>query len=139
MSHVVLFDRLAFQKHKLDAEGNETVEPDGPEVIVHRGHPVPEWVSDWQLQALSQSGMIVPVADAPEPVAVPDDLGPPAPVAPVPDDSPPAPVALKPTDSRADWEAYATSDAVGMTEEEAAAFPNKQALIDAVGAKTAEK
>lgn len=131
MAHVVLFDRLAFQKHKLDDAGKPTPEPDGPEEIVFRGHPVPDYVPDWQLSALANSGMIVAVADVPQPVPLPD-LGP---VPPVADDV----VAPKPTDSRADWEAFATSDAVGMSADEAASYPNKQALIDVVNAKLAEK
>lgn len=133
--HVVLFDRLAFQKHKKDENGNDTIEPDGPEEIVRRGHPVPDYVPDWQREALANSGMIVAVADVPEPVPLPADLGPVKPE-PVPDD---APVAPKPGDSRADWEAFATSDAVGMNADEAASYPNKQALIDVVNAKLAEK
>lgn len=134
MKHVVLFDRLAFQKHKLDKAGNPTIEPDGPEEIVYKGHPVPDYVPDWQRSALAQSGMIVAVADAPAPVPLPD-LGPVPPTEPVTDDV----VAPKPTDSRADWEAFATSDAVGMSADEAASYPNKQALIDVVNAKLADK
>lgn len=132
MGHVVLFDRLAFQKHKLDGAGNPTIEPDGPEVIVYKGHPVPEWVPGWQLAALANSGMVVAVAEPPAPVQVPE-LGPQAP------SGPSGPAAPKPTDSRADWETFATSDAVGMTADEAASYPNKQALIDSVNAKLAEK
>lgn len=128
MAHVVLFNRLAFQKHKLDENGNPTIEPDGPEEIVYKGHPVPDYVPDWQLQALAQSGMIVPVADVPQPVARPD-----APA------EPQGPAELKPTDSRAAWEEYATSKEIGMGEEEAQAFPNKGALIDAVNARKAQK
>lgn len=129
MRHVVLFDRLAFQRHKLDEAGNPTIEADGPEDIVRKGYDVPDYVPGWQREALTNSGMIVAVGEIPIPVPVPADLGPAAPS---------GPVAPRPTDSRADWETYATSDAVGMTADEAAAFPNKQALIDAVNAKTAQ-
>jgi hypothetical protein len=41
MKHVVLFDRLAFQKHKLNPDGSPSIEPDGPEEVVHRGHAAP--------------------------------------------------------------------------------------------------
>lgn len=129
MRHVVLFDRLSFQKHKLNLDGTESIEPDGPEEIVRKGHDVPDYVPDWQRTALAQSGMIVAVAELPAPEPVPDDLGPPA----------PASLAPEARDSRADWETYATSDAVGMTADEAASYPNKQALIDAVNAKTAQQ
>jgi hypothetical protein len=129
MRHVVLFDRLSFQKHKLNPDGTESIEPDGPEEIVRKGHDVPDYVPDWQRTALAQSGMIVAVAELPAPEPVPDDLGPPA----------PADLAPEARDSRADWETYATSDAVGMTADEAASYPNKQALIDAVNAKTAQQ
>jgi hypothetical protein len=134
MRHVVLFERLSFQRHKLDDAGNPTIEADGPEDIVYKGHDVPDYVPDWERAALANSGMIVAVAEFPQPAPVPQDLGP---VAPKPAE-PTGPVAPKPTDSRADWESYATSDAVGMTDDEAASYPNKQALIDAVNAKTAQ-
>jgi hypothetical protein len=129
MKHVVLFDRLSFQKHKLNPDGTESIEPDGPEETVYRGHDVPDYVPDWTRAALANAGMIVSVADVPQPVAVPEPLGPPEPeVTSGPD----------PRDSRAAWEDYATSPAVGMTADEAASYPNKQALIDAVGAKTSK-
>lgn len=132
-NHVVLWDRLAFQRYKLDKEGNPTLEPDGPEEIVFRGHPVPDYMPDWKRDALKQSGMIVEVADVPQPVAVPEPLGPPAP------DEPPVPEVPAPNATRGDWEAFATSEAVGMSKEEAESYPNKQALMDAVNAKLAEK
>lgn len=132
MKHVVLFDRLAFQRHKLDADGNPTIEADGPEDIVRRGHDVPDYVPEWQRTALANAGMIVAVAEVPAPVEVPE-LGPPAP-AEQKTSEPPAPNA-----TRGEWEAYAVSDAVGMTKDEAEAFPNKQALIDAVIAKQAQQ
>jgi hypothetical protein len=129
MKHVVLFDRLAFQKHKLNPDGTQSIEPDGPEEIVHRGYDVPDYVQDWERAALANAGMIVPVADVPQPAAAPGPLGPPEPeVTSGPD----------PRDSRAAWEDYATSPAVGMTADEAASYPNKQALIDAVNAKTSK-
>jgi|1185.fasta_scaffold827590_1 hypothetical protein len=134
MKHVVLFDRLSFQKHKKDKAGNLTIEPEGPEEIVYRGHEVPDYVPDWQRAALANSGMIVAVADTPAPAPVPD-LGPVPPAEPVADDV----VAPKPTDSRTDWETFAASDAVGMSADEAASYPNKQALIDTVNAKLAQK
>src|SRR3954470_23239315 len=134
MKHVVLFDRLAFQKHKLNPDGTQSIEPDGPEEVVHRGHDVPEYVQDWERSALANAGMIVPVADVPQPVAVPEPLGPPEPVV----QEPEAPAGPDPRDSRATWEDYATSPAVGMTADEAASYPNKQALIDAVNAKTSK-
>lgn len=138
MGHVVLFDRLAFQRHKLDGDGNPTIEPDGPEEIVYRGHPVPDYVRDWERDALANAGMIVAVAEAPAPVPLPQDVGPQPPAEPViPAD--PVAEAPAPTATRGDWEAYATSDAVGMAKEDAEAFPNKQALIDAVNAKLASK
>jgi hypothetical protein len=79
MKHVVLFDRLAFQKHKLNPDGTQSIEPDGPEEIVHRGYDVPDYVQDWERSALANAGMIVPVADVPQPAAVPEPLGPPEP------------------------------------------------------------
>jgi hypothetical protein len=139
MKHVVLFDRLSFQKHKLNPDGTESIEPDGPEEIVYRGHDVPDYVQDWQRSALANAGMIVPVADVPQPVAVPEPLGPPEPMGQEPGTSgAQESTGLKPTDSRAMWEDYATSPSVGMTDEEAASYPNKQALIDAVNAKTSK-
>lgn len=132
--HVVLFDRLSFQKHKKDKDGNDTIEADGPEEVVYRGHPVPDYVPDWTLDALRNSGMIVAVADVPAPVPLPD-LGPVPPAEPAADDA----VVPQERDSRADWEAFATSPAVGMTADEAASYPNKQALIDVVNAKLADK
>jgi hypothetical protein len=172
MAHIVLFDRMAFQKVKLDAAGNRTVMPDGEEVIVLKGGYVPDWVPEWQLAAYAQSGMITPVADRPV-FAEPDPVGP---VPPMTIDSPPAPGSvgspiatpdqqvIGPDDqsddqgagnqgaqtvlftstapsegaSRAVWEDYATSDAVGMTEAEVKSYPNKGALIDAVTAKTSK-
>lgn len=124
MAHIVLYDRLAFQKVKYDDEGNRTIEPDGPEVIVKKGGYVPEWVEDWQLSAFQQSGMITAVADRPaepEPVAV----GPEPPKA---EDEAPDESA-----TRSEWNAYA--EKVGFTAEEAASYPNKGALIDAVNAR----
>jgi type IV secretory pathway VirB10-like protein len=141
MAHVVVFSQLAFQKVKLDKDGNRTIEPDGPEEVVAKGHYVPDYVPEWQLAAFTQAGMIVPVANRPEPEPQ-VEVGPPAPtqpVTPVEPVTPTGPVALKPTDSRSDWEAYATSDAVGMTSEEAVSFPNKAALIDAVDARLNQK
>jgi hypothetical protein len=134
MKHVVLFDRLSFQKHKLNPDGTESIEPDGPEETVFRGHDVPDYVPDWTRSALANAGMIVPVADVPQPVAVPEPLGPPEPVV----HESETPSGPDPRDSRSAWEDYATSPAVGMTAEEAASYPNKQALIDAVNAKTSK-
>lgn len=134
MPHIVVFDRLAFQKVKLDELGNRTIEPDGPEVIVTKGHRVPDWVPDWQLVAFMQSGMITGVAEIPEPEPVPD-LGPQPPV----DDVPSGPVAPQEADTRGAWESYATSDAVGMSAEEAASFRNKPELINAVNERLARK
>lgn len=152
MAHVVVIDRMAFQKVKLDDAGNRTIEPDGNEVVVRKGNYVPDWVPPWQLAAFQQSGMIVPVAD--RPVFEPEPVG----LGPVPPEVPPAPGDVLPpvertdvvtdtgtpeaqpapqgTESRATWEAYATSPQVGMTTEEAQAYPNKAALIDAVTART---
>jgi hypothetical protein len=134
MPHIVVFDRLAFQKVKLDDQGNRTIEPDGPEVIVTKGHRVPEWVPDWQLVAFMQSGMITGVAEIPE-VAPAPQVGPVPPAQSEPD----GPVAPKDTDSRVMWEDYATSPAVGMSEDQAKSYPNKGALIDAVTAKLNQK
>lgn len=128
MAHIVLYDRLAFQKVKFDDEGNRTIEPDGPEVIVKKGGYVPDFVEDWQLSAYQQSGMITAVADRPA-APEPEPVGPPPPVDGRPKDA----------DSRAKWEAYATSDAVGMTPDEAATPENKAALIQAVDDKLATK
>lgn len=165
MSFVVAFDRLAFQKHKTDPDtGLESIEPDGPEVIVRKGHRVPDWVAPWQLAALAQSGMIAYIADAaaefvpaapPALHAVPEAIPLRDPVTTTtttggvievtdPDlaeDSPEGPAepvspAPAPADSRAAWEEYATSPAVGMTEAEASSFPNKGALIAAVNDRT---
>lgn len=139
MKHVVMFDRLAFQRHKLNPDGSESIEPDGPEEIVYQGHPVPDYVPSWQRDALANSGMIIAVAEAPVPMVIPEPVGPPAPV--VADVSPDAIVAEAPAPNatRGEWETYATSDAVGLTAEEAESYPNKQALIDAVNAKLASK
>jgi hypothetical protein len=134
MKHVVLFDRLAFQKHKLNPDGTQSIEPDGPEEIVRRGYDVPDYVQDWERSALANAGMIVPVADVPQPAAVPEPLGPPEPVV----QESETPAGPDPRDSRATWEDYAQSPAVGMTADEAASYPNKQALIDAVTAKTSK-
>lgn len=159
MAFVVAFDRLAFQKHKTDPDtGLESIEPDGPEVIVRKGHKVPDWVAPWQLAALAQSGMIAYIADAPAefapaappalqavPEAVPlrdvvvveqgsETVAEPDAAEPTPTE--PAAPAPGPADSRAAWEEYATSTAVGMTEAEASSFPNKGALIAAVNERT---
>lgn len=122
---VVLLDRMAFQKHKLDDAGNPTIEADGPEEIVTKGHFVPDYVSDWQIQAFVQSGMISPVAVAPQAAPAPA-VGP----------EPPAEVNAAPdeTATRTEWNAYA--EKVGFSAEEAASYPNKGALIDAVKART---
>lgn len=156
MAHIVLFERLAFQKTKTDDAGNPTILPDGPEEIVAKGHRVPEYVPEWQLAALAQSGKIVAVAD---PVEI---LPPPAPAftidAPPPPDfaarveanasapdfesggsaTEPVPAATEPApaDSRAAWEEYATSPAVGMSQEEATGYRNKAELIAAVNGRT---
>lgn len=125
MRHVVMFPRLAFQKHKTNPDGSQSIEADGLEEVVLQGHDVPDYVPEWTRRALANAGMIVPVGEVPEPAPVPD-LGPAAPT---------GPVAPRPTDSRADWETYATSPAVGMSENEAQSYPNKLALIDAINAK----
>lgn len=134
MAFVVVIDQMAFQKVKLDEDGNRTIQPDGDEVIVKKGNYVPDWVPEWQRNAFQQSGMIGYVADRPEPEPV-AEVGPPAPAKaePVVVETP------APGASRADWEAFATGDAVGMTAEEAASFPNKAALIDAVDARLNQK
>lgn len=128
MPYVVAFARLAFQKHKLDDEGNPTVVPDGDEEIVTKGYPVPDYVQEAELQALMNSGMIFAVGDAPKPAPA-EEVGPPAPA------EDPAP---KPLDSRATWEAFAVDKEL-FTEDEASSFPNKNALIDAVNAKLGNK
>lgn len=134
MDHVVLWDRLAFQKHVLDENGRPTPVPDGPEEIVTRGGAVPDYVMGWERNALANAGMIVAVGGVVAPAAPAVAVGPVAPA----EQAPAEPEAPAPTATRGEWEAYATSDAVGMTAEEAASYPNKQALIDAVTAKLAE-
>lgn len=118
MAYVVLFSELAFQKTKED----DPHVPDGPETIVKKGDPVPEWVGDAQLTALSAAGMIVMVNDEPAPAPAPE-VGPPPPS---------GPVRPKPADSRGAWEDYALK--IGMDEAEVKTAPNKDALIAAVSA-----
>lgn len=156
MAYQVLWQKLAFQK----------VDPENPTVavgeveIVERGGLVPKYVPSFTINALMASGMIVPVADEPDPLLIPVVAEPMQPVGP---DTPlvlptgqstilepsspnvdteasaPAPVAKpKHTDSRTKWEAYATSPAVGMTEGEAEEYANKADLIAAVEAKEAD-
>lgn len=148
MAFVVAFDRLAFQRHKLDEAGNPTIEPDGPEQIVRKGYKVPDYVPPWQLAALANSGMIAFVADPPTPEpapapalhAVPEAIPLRTPVTPVDPDAadfdPESAETVNPEpatgDSRAAWEEYATSQAVGMTEDEARGYRNKTDLIAAV-------
>lgn len=126
MRHVVLGRSLAFQRK----DPKEPTLAVGPEEIVESGGDVPGYVDEFTVAALVAAGAIAPVGDPAPDAAEPEDLGPAAPAAPA-DGQPDARA------SRGEWEAYATSGAVGMTADEAASYPNKQALIDAVGAKLA--
>lgn len=159
MAHVVVFNQLAFQKVKLDDNGNPTVEPDGAEQLVKKGGRVPSYVQMSTISALESAGMIVPVGDDSKPVL--EDVGPIAPIPTAPitppegtspimvtpeeaeeeeDDedlgpaepvAPSAAVAPKTSDNRKAWEDYAVASDK-MTREQAESYPNKGDLIEAL-------
>jgi hypothetical protein len=149
--YVVYFSKLAFQK--INANG----QADGPEDIVLRGDPVPDYVMPYQISALSTAGMIVEVGDGDPrirpveaeplpPVSAETPPGPSGPalldlgaetvvvvtnpeVPPTPA-TPTDPVKPKASDSRNDWEQYGVR--LGMDQLALEALPNKAAVIEAV-------
>lgn len=144
MAHQVLVQRLAFQPVDPD---NPTVQA-GPEDIVERGGLVPSYVSEFIISALSSAGVIVPVADKPDPTIIPISQEPALPL-PNPEQPPPpgtgqvipAPQQMskpKVTDSKDAWEDYASSPAVGMDRAEAESL-NKAKLITEVNRREDEK
>jgi hypothetical protein len=118
MGYVVIFNRLAFQR----TQDDEPSMPDGPEDVLSRGDPVPDYVSQFTLDALAASGMIAMVGELPAPIE-PEPVGPEPPAGPVM----PASVA-----TRGAWEKYAEDR--GMSAEQAQSYANKAELIDAVTA-----
>jgi len=69
MPYIVLASKLAFQKTRAD----DPKVPDGPEVIVVKGGLVPDWVSTFQVSALTSAGLLA-WANEPEAVVVPEGV-----------------------------------------------------------------
>lgn len=147
MAYQVLARELSFQPVDLD---NPTV-PTGEEEKVQRGGLVPKYASSFLINALSNAGLIVPVAD-PDPAIRPVSEEPAA-ALPNPEQPPPpgtqigalgattttgAPVqVVKPGagDSKAEWEAYAVQ--IGVPQAEAESM-TKAKLIVRVGEQEAK-
>lgn len=146
MAHQVLWQKLSFQP--IDP-ANPTVPTGDPETVL-RGGLVPDYVPSFTINALLNAGMIMAIADRPDPAIKPSSADPAPAVGPdtppvLPDGTstlvigePPAsnPEKPKPSDSREKWETYGA--AVGMNLGELEAMPNKAAVVDAVNAHEAD-
>lgn len=133
MAYQVRTERMAFQP----VDPDDPTVPTGPEEIVERGGIVPDYVAPYIVSALLNSGVIVAVADRPDPTLVPVKDEPASPAL-NPEQPPPpgtfpltpsgsdddaeadAPVTEKPSarDSKAAWESYAVGVGVPQAEAE---------------------
>lgn len=136
MAYQVRTERMAFQP----VDPDDPTVPIGPEEIVERGGLVPKYVAPYIVSALLNSGVIVAVADRPDPALIPVSQEPAAP-AQNPEQPPPpgtfpltpseeTPVTERPTarDSKATWESYA--EHIGVDKGEAESMTKAELIAE---------
>lgn len=143
MAYQVRTEKMAFQP----VDPDDPTVPTGPEEIVVRGGLVPDYVAPYIVSALFNSGVIVAVADRPDPTLVPVSEEPAAPAL-NPEQPPPPgtfpltpsgsdsgdesadPVTEKPSarDSKAAWESYA--EHVGIDKAEAESMTKAELIAE---------
>lgn len=140
MAYQVRTQKMAFQP----VDADDPTVPTGPEEVVERGGLVPEYVAPYIISALLNSGVIVAVADRPDPTLIPVSQEPAAPaqnpeqppppgtfpLTPVDDESPAEPVTERPTarDSKATWESYA--EHIGVDKGEAESMTKAELIAE---------